>query len=69
MKCKECDTSMYLDDTDIIKRKSKDEYWNCPHCKTSCIVEYRCGLLMGENWHTENNGNVKDEYIDRFGGK
>ena len=69
MKCRECGAEMYRDDVDRIDNKSSDEYWNCPDCQTSCIVEVRCGFKMGENWHSENNGDVKDTYIDTFGGK
>ena len=69
MKCRECGADMFLDDVDIINHSSKDIYYNCTECQTSCIVEVRCGFNIGENWHSENNGDVKDIYIDTFGGK
>ena len=67
MKCRECGAEMYLDDTDRINKHSRDEYYNCPNCQTSCIVEIRCGIVMGESWHTEYfNGDTKDTYIDNL---
>lgn len=69
MKCRECGAEMYLDDTDRINKNSRDEYWNCPKCQTSCIVDIRCGFKIAENWHSENNGEVKNIYVDTLGGK
>lgn len=69
LKCRECGAEMYLDDTDRIKQGHKDEYWNCPKCKTSCIKTIRCGLPMYELWHSENNDDAKDYYVDLFGGR
>lgn len=69
MKCRECGAEMYLDDTDRIDKKARDEYYNCPNCQTSCIKTIRCGLPLYEKWHSENNDEVKDYFVDLFGGK
>lgn len=69
LKCRECGTEMYLDDTDRIMRGHKDEYWGCTNCRTSCIKVIRCGIPIYERWHTENEDGEKDYYVDLFGGK
>ena len=63
MKCRECGSEMYVDDTDRINKLSKDVYYNCPKCMTSCISIIRLGVLLEEHWHSEND-EVKDEVIE-----
>lgn len=67
MKCRECNTDMYLDDNDHNGRGNRDEYWECPCCATSCIRKVRFGLVVEENWHSEINGKVTDEVIEIYG--
>ena len=62
MQCRECGAKMYLDDCDYAFKGKHDDYWECPHCQTSCIVQIRFGQRFREFWHSENNG-VKDEVI------
>lgn len=62
MNCKECDATMYVDDIDHRFEGCKDIYYNCPNCRTSCIVEVRWSQRFRELWHSENDG-VKDYVI------
>lgn len=56
--CYECGEKMYLDDTDPISPGNKDEYWLCPKCETSCILEIRNDKPQIEIWHSENDGGI-----------
>lgn len=60
--CRECGAEMYLDDKDYRFKGCFDNYWNCPNCQTSVIVEVRFNQIFRELWHSENDG-VKDEEI------
>ena len=66
IKCRECNSDMYIEDVDRIKNGSRDEYWECPCCRTSCLREIRLGVVISENWHSENNGVVTNEFIQMF---
>lgn len=61
--CHECGSDMYIDDIDYNFKGNFDEYHNCPCCQTSVIARYRYNKLWKEDWHTENNGTVRDYFI------
>lgn len=67
MKCRECGSDMYVDDVDFGFKGKYDQYFMCPNCQTSCIVQVRFSRIFRELWHSENNG-VKDVIVtyDRF---
>lgn len=65
MKCRECGAEMYRDDVDRIDNKSRDEYWNCTDCQTSCIVLEVSDMAKIEECKKVLNDTMK-EYADRF---
>lgn len=65
MICKECGSDMYLDDQDYNFKGNYNNYWNCEKddCLTSCIEQVRFGQSFKEEWHSENNNEVKDYVV------
>lgn len=61
MRCKYCNTEMYLDDKDRADRNTVVKYFNCPSCDGSCTVEYRYGFMIKQNWHSDDHND--DELI------
>ena len=57
--CEECGQKMYVDDVDYSFDGCYDTYYNCTHCRTSCIKQIRFRQTFRECWHSENDG-VRD---------
>lgn len=58
--CEECGNDMYVDDVDYRFDGCYDVYYACTCCNTSCITQVRFGQKFKENWHTENDGKVRE---------
>ena len=41
MKCKFCNSEMYLDDCDYNFKGNKDNYWKCDNCNASAYEKIR----------------------------
>ena len=63
--CRECGSEMFLDDRDFNFKGNYDNYWLCEDesCLTSCFEQVRFGQSFKEEWHSENNNEVKDYVI------
>ena len=59
MICTECRSKMILDDIDD-NGIAKSKYYICLECQTSCIALYIGNKELNQQWHTENDNQVRD---------